>query len=521
MDATRPAGVLPSRRASALVRLRRMGIDTYQTPVVYMRRDCAVCRAEGFEAQSRIEIRRDRRRVVATLNVVTDGDLAHDEAGLSDVAWRLLEAADGDTAEVRHPPHLDSLSLLRAKVYGRTLSAAELRAIVGDIAAGSYSELELAAFVTACAGDRLDVDETLAMTRAMVEAGHRLSWDRAPVVDKHCIGGLPGNRTTLIVVPIVAACGLTIPKTSSRAITSPAGTADAMEVLAPVDLDLPALRRVVEQEGGCIAWGGAMQLSPADDMMIRVERPLDFDSEGQLVASVLSKKVAAGSSHVVVDVPVGPSVKVRTPEAARRLCERFIAVGGALGLRVRPVVTDGRQPVGRGIGPALEARDALAVLRGERAAPADLRERALALAAELLALSGRFAPDAAAARARAVLDDGSAWRKFEAIGRAQGGLRELPVARFHRDVPAPAGGVVRAFDNRRLARLAKLAGAPRAPAAGLDLKVRLGEAVAAGQPLFTLHGDSAGEMAYALDYLADHPGIVEFAPPGDDAPEAA
>lgn len=499
------------RRASALVRLRRMGIDTYQAPVIYMRQACAVCRAEGFEAQSKVEVRRDGRSVIATLNVVMDGGLADDEAGLSEAAWRLLGATEGDTAELRHPRQIESLGAVRSKVYGNRLSAPELSAIVRDVAAGAYSEIELAAFVTACAGDRLDAGETIELTRAMVAAGQQLDWGRAPIVDKHCIGGLPGNRTSLIVVPIVAACGLTIPKTSSRAITSPAGTADVMEVLAPVELDLPTMRRVVAKEGGCIAWGGAVGLSPADDLMIRVERPLDFDSEGQLVASVLSKKIAAGSTHVVIDLPAGPSAKVRSGAAAQRLCERFLATGQALGLQVRTLISAGSQPVGRGIGPALEARDVLAVLHGAATAPADLRERSLALAAEILELAG-VPTGQGRARAEAALDDGPALRKFEAICRAQGGLRQLPVARFHRDIEAPEGGVVRAFDNRLLARLAKLAGAPRDAAAGIDLYVRLDQAVTRGQPLFTLYSDSAGEMAYALDYLVDHPEMLTVAP---------
>lgn len=499
-------------RASALVRLRRMGIDTYQAPVIYMRRDCVVCRSEGFEAQSRVEVRRDGREVVATLNVVIGNFLSEDEARLSDAAWRLLDAHEGDTAELRHPAPLESLSALRGKVYGRTLGGDEINAIVRDVAAGRYSDLELAAFVTACAGQGLDAQETTLLTRAMVDVGRRLRWERAPIVDKHCIGGLPGNRTSLIVVPIVAACGLTIPKTSSRAITSPAGTADTMEVLAPVALDLPAMRRVVEAEGGCIVWGGAVGLSPADDVMIRVERPLDFDSEGQLVASVLSKKIAAGSSHVVVDLPVGPSAKVCTVEDARRLSARFVATGRALDLEVRTLITDGRQPVGRGIGPALEARDCLAVLRSERDAPFDLRERALALAAEVIEAAGVYRGTRARPLAEEALAGGAAWRKFEAICKAQGGLREPPVARFHRELPSPGAGTVRSLDNRRLARLAKLAGAPHDAAAGVDLHVRLGDTVAAGQPLFTLHADTAGEMAYALDYLAAQPGLLEVAP---------
>lgn len=301
-----------------------MGIDTYQEPVVYMRADCHICRSEGFEAQSRITIRHQERSIIATLNVVHDQQwLEIDEAGLSEAAWRLLRPDAGGRAVLSHPAPLESLSQVRAKVYGQRLGDIEMAAIVGDIAAGRYADIHLSAFITACAGSRLDLEETTALTRAMIGVGDRLAWPDPVVVDKHCVGGLPGNRTTLVVVPIVAALGLTMPKTSSRAITSPAGTADTMETLAPVNLDIATMRKVVEREGGCIVWGGSVQLSPADDVLIRVERPLDLDSEGQLVASVLSKKAAAGSNHVVIDIPVGPTAKVRSDDAAKTLGQRL------------------------------------------------------------------------------------------------------------------------------------------------------------------------------------------------------
>jgi thymidine phosphorylase len=490
------------------LRLKRLGIDTYQEPVIYMRSDCHVCRAEGFEAQSRVQVTHNNRAIVATLNVVTGDLLAPDEAGLSEAAWRLLGAHAGDAVALSHPPVLESLSRVRAKVYGKRLGTADMQAIVRDVAAGRYADIHLSAFIAACAGDKLDLAETIALTYAMIGAGERLFWGYSPVVDKHCVGGLPGNRTTLIVVPIVAAFGLTMPKTSSRAITSPAGTADVMETLTEVELDVPAMRRVVEREGGCIVWGGAVRLSPADDILIRVERPLDFDSEGQLVASVLSKKAAAGSSHVVIDIPVGETAKVRSHEAAQALSHRLVETGRIIGLTVQTVVTDGTQPVGRGIGPALEARDVLAVLRREADAPADLRERALRLAGAVLEFSPEIAPGEGVRRARDILNDGRAWRKFEAICVAQGGLREPPVAAHTHSVTAARHGRVKAIDNRRLARVAKLAGAPRAPAAGIELHAPLGAEVEAGMPLFTVHAEAPGELAYALDYVAVQPGIV-------------
>jgi thymidine phosphorylase len=311
---------------------------------------------------------------------------------------------------------------------------------------------------------------------------------------------LPGNRTTPLVVAIVAACGLWMPKTSSRAITSPAGTADTMETLCPVDLDLAAMRRVVEKEGGCVVWGGAVRLSPVDDMLIRVARVMDLDAEDQLIASVMSKKIAAGSSHLVLDLPVGDTAKIRSASEAEHLGQRLTLVAEAFGLTPRVIVTDGRQPVGRGIGPALEAKDVLAVLDNAADAPADLRERALLLASELLELAGAAKPGKGWALAEDTLTSGRAARKFEAICQAQGGMRVPVPARRQFGILAPREGRVTHIDNRRLGRVAKLAGAPAAPAAGVELHVHLGDEVVREQPLFTIHAETNGELNYAREF---------------------
>jgi thymidine phosphorylase len=493
------------------LRARRMRIDTHDQPVVYMRADCRVCRSEGFGAHSRVRIRTAAgRHVVATLEVILDGIIGHGDAGLSEAAWLRLGVDEGERLQLSHQEPAASLQHVRAKIYGHRFDDASLRAVTGDIAQGLYTDVDIAAFVSACGGDRMDTDEIVGLTRAMIEVGERLRWDRTPVVDKHCVGGLPGNRTTLVVVPIVAAAGLWMPKTSSRAITSPAGTADAMEVLAPVTLSLEAMRRVVEQEGGCIVWGGSVHLSPADDAVLRIERALDVDSEGQLVASVLSKKVAAGASHVIVDVPVGPTAKVRTAERGRELAARIESVAERVGLHARAMLTDGAQPVGDGIGPALEARDAVRVLQRVPGAPLDLRDRALTLAGRILELGGTAERGAGFDVARAVLDDGRAWKKLEAIAEAQGGLRPVPPPGAERHVVlAPCEGVVAAIDNRVLARIAKLAGAPEAQRAGVDLHAHLGRSVDAGAPLFTVHAETPGELAYAIDYMrGQSPSVV-------------
>jgi thymidine phosphorylase len=327
-------------------------------------------------------------------------------------------------------------------------------------------------------------------------------------VDKHSVGGLPGNRTTPIIVPIVAALGLTMPKTSSRAITSPAGTADTMETMAPVDLDIADIHRVVEREGGCIAWGGAVRLSPADDIIIRIERALDIDTEGQMIASVLSKKIAAGSTHLVLDMPVGATAKVRNEQSADALSAGLRNVATAFGMQARVIVGDGRQPVGRGIGPALEARDVLAVLQGAAGAPQDLRARAVTLAGALIELAGAAKEGHGETLVAQTLADGRAWTKFQRICEAQGGMREPPRSRHRHPLLAGRAGRVAEIDNRRIAKLAKLAGAPDAKAAGVELHVKLGSKVSAGESLCTLHAEAPGELAYALQYASANPGII-------------
>lgn len=490
--------------------LIRIGIDTHQETVVYMRADCPVCKSEGFEAHTRIQVHVGARSIIATLNIVYGSLLSPGEAGLSEIAWKLLNPDENDKAIFTHAPSLDSLSKVRTKIYGHRLDESALNDIIQDVALGRYSDVHLASFITSCAGDALDIDEITYLTKAMVNVGESLQWSKPIIVDKHCIGGLPGNRTTPIVVAIVCAFGLTMPKTSSRAITSPAGTADMMEVLTPVNLSLEKMQRVVNQEGGCIVWGGAVHLSPADDIMIRIERALDLDSEGQMIASVLSKKKAAGSSHVIIDIPMGKTAKVRDQEMARKISYAMEVVGERIGLKVRTVITDGSYPIGRGIGPALEAKDVLAVLRNEKEAPLDLKEKALSLAGQIIELSGEVSEGMGLKSAEEILSSGQAWNKFKSICEAQGGFYEPGTSTKTKVIEAKKSGVLHSIDNRQLSRVAKLAGAPHDKTAGVYLQVRHGDYVEEGEPLFTLHAESTGELQYALEYISRHNDIFVF-----------
>ena len=489
---------LPSTTLTA----RKVAIDTYRENVVYLRRDCPVYRAEGFQALSKVEVKADGVSILAVLNVVDDERLVGElELGLSEEAFAQMQMREGVPVTIAHAEPPQSITSLKRKISGERLTRDEFSAMVRDIAGHRYSKIELAAFVVALSQVDLDRDEVLHLAEAMVDAGRRLDWQEEPVVDKHCIGGIPGNRTSILVVPIVAAHGMLMPKTSSRAITSPSGTADTMACLAEVELPFQRLEAIVRQHRGCLAWGGTAALSPADDVLISVSRPLSLDAPGQMVASILSKKVAAGATHLVLDLPFGPTAKVRHMDDAQRLKKLFEYVARNMGLHLDAVISDGRQPVGRGIGPVLEARDVLQVLNNDPAAPADLRLKALRLAGRVL----EFDPDVRGgegfALARDILDSGRALAKLDAIIDAQGrrpfDWRRPTLGALVHDVTAAADGVVTAIDNLRLARIARLAGAPKAHGAGVDLCCKQGDTVSRGQPLYRIHATNPSELEFA------------------------
>ena len=213
-----------------------------------------------------------------------------------------------------------ALEAIRKKLVGKKLSYQEYYAIIEQIAHGDIGDIITTYFAAAGFTKGFTNKELYYLTRAMVETGEKLNF-RGIVADKHSVGGVPGYRTTLIVVPIVAAAGLKIPKTSSRAITSPAGTADVMEVLAQVSYSPEEIKEIVNKVGGCMVWGGTIHLAPADDEIIEVERAISFESYEKIVASVMAKKIAAGATHLVIDLPYGEGAKVKS-KADADLIER-------------------------------------------------------------------------------------------------------------------------------------------------------------------------------------------------------
>lgn len=492
------------------LKLVRLGIDTLHEFVVFMRSDCFICKSEGYEALTQVVVTFQANSIIATLNVINSNILNENEISLSESAWKQLGVNIGDVVHLSHLSPVTSLHYVRSKIHGNPLKFFEFEKIISDITQGKYSSAQLSSFITTCAGDNLSLEEIVYLTKAMVDVGEHMTWDYPLVVDKHSIGGIPGNRTTPIVVAIVAASGLIIPKTSSRAITSPSGTADTIETMTNVSLDSLAIRRVVEREGGCMVWGGALGLSPADDIIIRVERVLDLDPEGQMIASVLSKKAAMGINQVVIEIPVGLTAKIRSEEAFLRLKEYFAIVGKAMGLHVITIKTNDNQPVGRGIGPALEAQDILEIFQNNALCSSDLKDKAIYLAGIILECSKKAQIGQGELMARELLEDGTAFKKFLAICEAQGGFKEPPRASLTYDIVATHRGFVSEIDNRNLSKVAKLAGAPHDQAAGIEFFSKLGTCVEAGDLLYRIHAESKGALGYALSFARSRPHIVKI-----------
>ncbi|OUM04067.1 phosphonate metabolism protein/1,5-bisphosphokinase (PRPP-forming) PhnN [Variovorax sp. JS1663] len=439
--------------------------------------------------------------------------LAAGEVGLSRETFEALGAPPGSQVALRAIPAPRSHALLAKKIRGEELNEAQYRRLLRDFVEGRYADRELTAFLVA-ATQKLSDAEVLSLARVRASLAHRQTWNERIVVDKHSMGGVPGSRITPIVVSLVAAHGLAMPKTSSRAITSAAGTADVMEAVARVDLTVDEVQRCIAEARACIAWNGRLNHSVLDDVMNALTRPLGLDSARWSVASILSKKKAAGATHVIVDLPYGTYAKLRTEQAALELAALFEATGAGIGLHVRALATDGSRPIGRGIGPALELRDVLRVLDNHPGAPADLRDKALRFASQILAWDPLVgSAEKGRTVAQALLDSGAARRAFARIVQAQGAHEEpaRPSALTHA-VRAEHGGVVSGIDGWTIAGIARLAGAPVDKGSGIDLLCQVGDAVRAGDPLCRIHAASSDSLAACV-------ALVQSAHPIDIAAE--
>ncbi|MEM2727314.1 MAG: AMP phosphorylase [Archaeoglobaceae archaeon] len=413
-------------------------------------------------------------------------------------ACRLDEKCLAEVYPVSRPK---SVEFIRKKLDGGKYSVVEIKNIIEDISKNVLNDLEISAFILASEIVGMNDEEVQWMIEAMVENGEKITFNRGMVVNIQSIGGLPSNEFNLIAVPTVASAGLLIPKTASRAITSASGTADTMEVLADVNLSIDEIREITEKVGGVIAWGGATNIAPADDRIIRVEHPLSIDPRPQLLASVMAKKGAIGARHVVIDIPYGEGAKIESSEKARALANDFIELGKRLGLDVVCALTYGGQPIGRAVGPALEAKEALKAME-DRKGSASLLEKSLGIAGILFEMTG-VASDGYG-YAKKIFESGKTLEKFKEIISAQGGdekirAEDVPIGDKTFTLTSKFEGAVVAVNNKAIVKIARSAGAPKDKGAGVYIHKKRGDVVKAGDPLLTIYAEKEWKLDNAIE----------------------
>ncbi len=452
----------------------------------------------GVKSLDRVRVRDGKDSFIALVQT-TEISLLKGSVALYERCWRPYDIRDNDTMTITATTRPASIEIIRRKMDGLELSGEEIRELVRDISERQLSDIELASYITAMYIRGMNIRETADLTRSMAEFGDMVDFDR-PVFDFHSIGGLPGNKITLLVVPIVAAAGLLIPKTSSRAISSACGTADIVELFMNVSFSAAALRSIAEKTNGTIAWGGGFSMAPADDIIIKAEYPLSIDPDSQMIASIMSKKLAMGVDFLVIDIPVGPETKVHSPEDAKKLARQFVELGERVGIHVKCAITYGDQPLGYSIGPAVESIEAIRILEGYDH-PISVIDKACSVSGMLLEMNGIADGEQ---KAREILASGAALAKFREIVEAQGGIKDissdkLSPGRYSHEIRADKNGYLTYIKNKALVRIVRAAGSPNDKGAGVILNIKAGHPVKKGDVLFTIYADSEVKLRDAVD----------------------
>tara|TARA_Y100000310_G_C20693649_1_gene824003 strand:+ start:1949 stop:3442 length:1494 start_codon:yes stop_codon:yes gene_type:complete len=460
--------------------------------------------AEHFDLHpmDRIKVKKGSKVETIFVDIAKNKIVEPGKIGLYKEVSDSLKVKNNDSIEIIPTKKPLSLASIKKKLDGEKLSKEEIEQIVWDIVHNKLSHVELTYFVSACYTHKLSLQETVMLTKAMASEGETLKLRDKIVMDKHCVGGVAGNRTTMIVVPIIAAAGLKIPKTSSRSITSPAGTADTMEILSNVDVPLNKMKSILQKTNGCIIWGGSLNLAPADDKIIKVEKPLSIDAKSQLLASVMSKKLSVSATHLLIDIPWGKGSKIENKKHALTLKKNFEQVAKRVGIKAIVVLTDGKAPIGNGIGPLLEARDVLWVLEDDKRKPRDLYLKSIKLAGIMLELSGKAKKDTGFALAKEIVDSGLAYKKMVEIIRAQGkkiiDSGRMRVAPLSKHVYASKSGKVTLIHNDSISKIARTAGAPKNSSAGIYFHVNTNDEIKKGTLLYTIYAESSFKLDYAF-----------------------
>lgn len=464
----------------------------------------------NVNVNDRVLIAIDHKKIHAVVDIFTRL-VKGSEIGLSNELNKYLRAKKGQALDVSSADIPDTARLIKQKIEGKELSQDEITDIITEITQNHLSEAEIAYFAAAQQMKGMSKKETVSLINAMVKTGKQIKFKQKLVADKHCIGGIAGNRTTPIVVSICAAAGLTFPKTSSKAITSASGTADVIETIAKIEFSAEKLKKIVNKTGGILAWGGSLNLAPSDDKIIHVERILNLDAEPQLLASILSKKISVGSKYVLIDIPYGKSAKIDTLKEAKELGKKFEQLGRKFKMKVKSIYTNGIQPIGYGIGPVLEMKDVMNVLENKMNAPKDLREKSLYLSTEIMKLCGL---KNAKKKAEEILDSGKALDKFKEIINTQNGkkdfderVKKLKLAKHPRIIRAKYTGKIKLIDNKKINSLCRILGTPETKGAGIYLNVSVGDKIKKGDTIMTMYSESRRKLREAKKYLEESEAI--------------
>jgi pyrimidine-nucleoside phosphorylase len=404
--------------------------------------------------------------------------------------------------------------LIKKKRSGQAHSVEEIRYLIESFSNGQLPDYQMSAWLMAVFFQGMTAAETAALTAAMLHSGRSLDFSHlAATVDKHSTGGV-GDKTSLILAPIVAAAGVPVPMIAGRGLGHTGGTLDKLEAIPGfcISLSLEAFAKQVETLGVSII-GQTEEICPADKRIYALrDVTATVESLPLICASIMSKKLAEGLTGLVLDVKFGSGAFMKTVEQADLLATKLIEIGQAHGVKVVAYLTNMEQPLGRFIGNALEIGECLSILKNEPYLGyeaeqfSDCRELSLELAGAMIWLGGK-AQNAkeGVSMARALLANGQAFAKFKQLCRQQkGDLDALPVATHRLDVLAPATGFVSAYQTEQVGLAAIALGAGRLqktdvidPTAGLFVHKKLGEAIQQGQPLFTLFADDATKFEQA------------------------
>lgn len=483
-----------------MLSLKHVAINSFNENIAYLHKDCDTYKIDDIRDVTKVEIHGGPVPVYAFLEIVDDETIVSPgELGLNNEAFLRLNLPEGANVSLSLAGLPPSAGILQRKIAGNILSSSEYSSVVKDIVAGRYSNMDIASFLVA-SGSFMTASEVLSLTEALI-GDDVIRWDDENiVVDHHCLGGIPGNKTDIIITAIVAAYGLPMPKTASRSLTSCAGVADTFAVLANVEADEAKLKKLIKENRGAIVDYNTLPIANASKIVSSVERALGISQQQHIVSSILAIKLAAGITHLVLDIPVGPSSRIKSTAEAMRIRKLVEYVGDMLSIEIDAVITDGSEPIGNGIGAVLEARDVMRILRNKEEAPQDLLEKSLFLAGRILEFDPKLRGGQGYHVAKEILSSGRALETMNRIIYAQGKAPQAQIGHLTRDIVSSRAGVVESIDNHQINKIGVLAGASQYPGAGLDLLKKVGDFVEPGETLYRIHSVSASDFAFANSY---------------------